>query len=137
MCIKLLHIVLSCDSSIMQGDFFQNIGSILVFAVFGTAISAMVVGGGIYLMGQVCCYAFPSLIIIVYYNYNLYISLNVCYLDVLHFVYFYLSHEFFIELIRNVRLLPWSPLQHNPKHSVGMFVITIMILIVKIVTHFI
>jgi len=35
----------------LQGNFFQNFGSILVFAVIGTFISAMVVGGGIYLMG--------------------------------------------------------------------------------------
>ncbi|RUS80101.1 hypothetical protein EGW08_012147 [Elysia chlorotica] len=35
-----------------KGNFFHNIGSIMVFAVVGTVISAMIVGGGIYLLGQ-------------------------------------------------------------------------------------
>ena len=37
----------------LQGNFFQNIGSITVFAVFGTLISAFIVGGGIYVLGLV------------------------------------------------------------------------------------
>ena len=38
---------------IFQGNFFANIGSILVFAVFGTVLSALIIGGGIYLLGKV------------------------------------------------------------------------------------
>ncbi len=40
-------------SMYIQGNFFQNIGSITLFAVIGTAISAFIVGGGIYFLGQV------------------------------------------------------------------------------------
>ena len=30
-----------------QGNFFQNIGSIILFAVVGTAVSTFIVGGGL------------------------------------------------------------------------------------------
>lgn len=44
-------IIYESGYNLHKGNFFQNIGSILIFSIIGTTISALVIGGGVYLLG--------------------------------------------------------------------------------------
>lgn len=50
---KLFVSIVSSLYLIFQGNFFQNVGSISIFAIFGTVINALVVGSGVFILGLV------------------------------------------------------------------------------------
>ncbi|CAG2121550.1 unnamed protein product, partial [Medioppia subpectinata] len=49
--ILLPPIIYESGYNLHKGNFFQNFGSILVFAIVGTSISAFIIGGGVYVLG--------------------------------------------------------------------------------------
>lgn len=50
-CLYNVFLIKQSGYNLHKGNFFQNIGSICVFAILGTAISALVIGSGVYLLG--------------------------------------------------------------------------------------
>ena len=61
-------IIFEAGYSLHKGNFFQNLGSIVIFAVFGTIISTLLVGLGLFLLGKLSHYNYKLGSIIGFYR---------------------------------------------------------------------